>query len=172
MATATFTIEGLRELQLALRQIHTGLPRVLRLLLNHAARHVVEQARRNAQTPLERKAAESVRAVSQQLAVQVRLGGARVPFALGAEFGAYRDLHGHQVPSGAAPRVRRSSKGTSVKFIGFRQFKPWTGNQNMAGALDEPGYFFYPAIRSEADQVQEDALALLDQLLEQAGFSG
>ena len=69
------------------------------------ASFVVERARSFAFTPLQRKAAESLKAGRQAARAVVSGGGARYPFFAGAEFGS----------------------------IQFEQFDPWRGSSYDAG---------------------------------------
>lgn len=93
-------ILGLRELQFALRAMDKAKPRLLQQANKSAAEMVASRARGAAAAygSVQAKSGPSIRAVAQQRSAGVRLGGARAPYALGAEFGATR----------------------------YRQFPPWT----------------------------------------------
>lgn len=118
MAASSVRVVGMRELQAALRRVDTALPRQLRLAGNAAVAGIVTgaQARARSQGGVAAKTAPSIRAASEQRAAAVKIGGARYPFALGAEFGAQR----------------------------FRQFEPWRGNQWVM--TPGVGYFLHPEI--------------------------
>lgn len=82
------------------------------------------------------RAAETLRAGRQLAKATVTLGGARAPFALGAEFGAGRDVRRGNV-GGNPPRPGR----------GWNQFMGWRGNG------EDAGYFLYPAIRENTPEI-------------------
>lgn len=122
-----FTIQGLKEFQLALKNLGGSLPKSLREYNIKAATDIVERARGNADTPQQRKAAESLRASKSSSYVAVLLGNnGRYAFARGAEWGARK----------------------------YKQFPPWRGNQwrSWEGG---PGYFLHPAIREVGQTVLE-----------------
>lgn len=104
----TVSIQGLRELTQALRQVDTELPKALREASVEAAELVATDARGRASSMhgAARKTAPSIKAMGTQRQAVVRLGhGGRYPFALGAEFGALQ----------------------------YKQFPAWTGNGMDAG---------------------------------------
>lgn len=149
MTVPAAKVTGIRDIQRALRQVDGQSQKKLREVGNRAVQRIVVKAQANASTPMEKAAAATLRAQSQQRYAAIKLGRARVPFALGAEFGAGRNS------------TRRRSTGT---YVGYRQFKPWRGNG------EDAGYFMYPAIRAERQQTISDYLAGIGQLLDQAGF--
>ncbi len=142
-------MEGIRDVQKALRAVDKDLPKQLRAAGNTAAQIVVDAARSRASTRLERRAGRSLKVSSQQRSVAVSLGGRGFPEAFGAEFGA----------DDFRLRTRRSGR-----YIGYRQFKPWRGSG--AGA----GYFFYPAIRAKQPEVLRVYLQEVDWLVAAAGL--
>ncbi len=127
-------VEGLDALRRELRRLDAGSEWTdeLKDVNKDVADVVVTAARRRAFTPLQRKAAQSLRASRQAKRAQITGGGARFPFFGGAEFGAGQD------------RIRHAGGRT---FRGYNQFDPWTGSD--AGA----GYFLYPAIRASRQQL-------------------
>lgn len=85
----TIRVEGLAELQRELRKIDSKLPRELRVANKDAAEVVARAARARAvaQGSTAAKTAPSIKAAAEQRRSKVTLGGARYPFAWGAEFG-------------------------------------------------------------------------------------
>jgi hypothetical protein len=83
---ARIQVEGLRELQGALRRMDTDLPKQLRIGLNEIATLVADNAR-----PLiprrTGRAAGSLRAGSSQREARVRAGGGRAPYYPWLDFG-------------------------------------------------------------------------------------
>lgn len=141
-------IEGLREVQRMLRRIDRSLGPELRKAGNRAAADVVRDAKFRASTRMERAAAETLRGGSTQRGAGVRLGRAKVPFALGAEFGA-RGRYGWY----SKPQYSGS---------GGRQFRPWSGNKSDAG------YFLYPAIRANAPRLRKRYIDEINKLIARA----
>lgn len=94
IAQEAVRVEGLKELQAALREADRAFPARLRLANNEAADVVVVRGKAlaAARGPMFAKAAESLRASSEQRNAKVSLGSARVPWALGANFGAQHDI--------------------------------------------------------------------------------
>lgn len=73
------------------------------------------------------KAAPSLRATKTKNYSSIRLGGAKAPYAQGAEFGSDK----------------------------FRQFKPWRGNQWSDRGPGGVGYFLQPKIRDMDKEIQK-----------------
>lgn len=133
----TVRVEGLDELRRELRRLDdAGLSDRLKDANQRAAQIVVRRAQQRAAAlgRMEIKAAETLRPARQAARAVVTLGKASVPFALGAEFGAGRNVQ------------RTTQRGT---VLGWNQFKPWRGN----GA--DAGYFLWPGIRDSTDEVLE-----------------
>jgi hypothetical protein len=147
-------VRGLRELQSALRAADQQLPRLLRVANRNVAETVARTARSRAEAlgGVAAKTAPSIRAAAEQRAAKISFGGARYPFAGGANFGAYHDL-----PRNTARGVVR----------GWNQFPEWGGNQFTGGANDR---FIYWTIRREHDRIvaaYEDELARLARTIEE-----
>lgn len=125
-------VEGLAQFQAELRRVNRDLPRVLRLAHLDAAELVAEEARGRARARggVAAKTAPSIKAAGEQRRAKITLGGARFPFALGAEFGGGRHGPGNPTPAGGYTT----------------QFPPWRGSGGDAG------YFVYPAIRATRDR--------------------
>jgi len=107
ISTGTVKIDGLRELNKALREIGPEAEKELRAASKSVAELVANDARAAAHTigGVAAHVAPSIRAVAGVKSAGVGIGGARYPMAGGAEFGSYR----------------------------YKQFKPWRGNSSDAG---------------------------------------
>lgn len=152
-----YHVQGLADAQRALRSVDGQAQRQLTRAGNRAVRRIVARAQANATTPMERAAAATLRGASQQRYASVKLGRKAVPFALGAEFGAYRNNM----------RRRRAAPGMPTRWTvyrGYRQFKPWRGSDSTTG------YFMWPAIRSERSQVAQDYFDEITQVLRANGL--
>jgi hypothetical protein len=79
-------IEGLRELQKALKKAEGMAPTEIRLALNEAAEFVAEKARVNVPKRSGRASA-SIKAQSSQRLARVKAGGAKVPYYGWLDFG-------------------------------------------------------------------------------------
>lgn len=107
MADVGVKVEGLTELRKALKAVDAGLPKELGQVHRKLGDMVVTEAQARARGlgGVAAKSAPSLRAASQAARAQITLGGARAPYALGAEFGSGR----------------------------YKQFKPWRGSDADAG---------------------------------------
>lgn len=134
-------IIGLRDFTRALKEVGDKYPDKMRDANYQAAEQISLRARAiaSAQGGVARKASESLRASRTLNYAAIRLGSAKFPFALGAEFGALR----------------------------YRQFKAWRGNQ-WGGWEGGPGYFLHPAIRQYGPAVIADYFTKLEALHKQA----
>lgn len=94
----------------------------------------------------QRQAALSLRATRTQNYAAVRLGSARVPYALGAEFGAVKRTHTGKIARG---------------------FRPWRGNQ-FSGWSGGPGYFLHPTIREKAPELINEYMNRIDHIMTEA----
>lgn len=83
---------------------------------------------------MEARAAATLSASKSTVSARVMFGGAKAPFAGGAEFGAGQN------------RPRSTARGT---VQGWNQFNPWRGNGGDAG------YFLYPTIRERTPDIVE-----------------
>lgn len=137
------SIEGLPELQKALRALDNGLEKELAKANREVATFVASEAKGAASGlgGVAAKAAPSVGASSSSGFAGVGLGGGAYPFAGGAEFGGRR-------------------RPTTM------QFQPWRG----AGA--NAGYFLYPTIRRNAQRIEETYTENVDDLIRRAGLDG
>lgn len=91
-------------------------------------------------------AARSLRATKTQNYAAVRLGSARVPYALGAEFGT----------------LKKTRRG-----VYKRGFKRWRGNQ-WGGWSGGPGYFLHPAIRDKGPELINEYMQAIDRISQEA----
>lgn len=147
--TGTVSVEGLRELNKALRALGPDMQKKLGAASRSVAEFVASDARSAALRlgGVAAKVAPSIKGVGGARSAGVAFGGARYPMAAGAEFGAGQDLH------------RRRSSGA---YLGFNQFEPWRGNGKDAG------YFVYPSIRQDADRIVTEYGKAIDDLLKEA----
>ena len=148
----TVVIYGLRDFRSKLQRLaREGDPRGRELLKDANQRVgdlVVQGARRRASTPIERKAAGTLRAGRQLARVVVTGGTARFPYFYGAEFGSYQN-------------VVRERNGRTVR--GWNQFRPWKrpGHGNT-------GYFLFPTMRDESPRIIEEYSRELDEVSRKA----
>lgn len=120
-----------------LKEVLAGMDRLARLdatkdlkaEFNRIADDAASRGRANASTPLERRAAQTLRAASTGTGGALGFGKGFAG-AFGAEFGANQN-------------TRRQRKSGS--FLGFNQFKSWSGSGINAG------YFMWPGIRDAAE---------------------
>lgn len=140
-------VTGLKDLQKALRAVDKALPREMGTASQKVAQHVVNEATTAAQSlgPMWAKAARSLSAARQQRVAAIRFGGPRYPFALGAEFGAIRNI------------ARPTARGT---VAGWNQFRPWRGSGPGSG------YFLYPTVRREGDRIVDLYAQVIDDLVD------
>lgn len=130
-------VQGLDELRRELRKLDdAGLTTELKDVNYDVAKSVIGPAQSAAAAigRMEAAAAATLTAARAAKGARVNFGGARAPFASGAEFGAGRDTQ------------RTRASGT---YVGFRQFSPWRGNDGGAG------YFLYPTIRDLTPAIVE-----------------
>lgn len=144
-------VDGLAQLNLALKALGPKMPRELRKANKTVADFVAADAKSAAQSlgGVAAHVAPSVKSSAGVGFAGVSFGGPGYEMAAGAEFGA-----GHGLP--------RQRKGGTYK--GYNQFEPWRGN----GA--DAGYFVYPSIRHDADRIETEYGAAIDHLLEITGL--
>ncbi|MDT0472784.1 hypothetical protein RM863_11670 [Streptomyces sp. DSM 41014] len=94
----------------------------------------------------QRSAATSLRATKTQNYAAVRLGSARKPYTMGAEFGS----------------LRRTRTGAIA-----RGFQPWRGNQ-FSGWAGGPGYFLHPTIREKGEQLIAEYRESINRIMAEA----
>ena len=124
-------VEGLREFARAARSADRRFSKDLRHAHKETAEHVVDRARTEAgrHGPQAVRAATTLRSRGESLYSTVVFGSPKVPFAFGANFGAYHD------------RVRNTARGS---MLGWNQFPEWGGNEMTGGAND---LFLFRSIR-------------------------
>lgn len=143
-------IEGLNQFVKALKVAGDQYPAAMKEANYQAASEIVSAARSRAEAyggVLGKAGRQGMRASRAATYSAVLLGGARAPYAVGAEFGALR-------------RTRRNRK-----IIGG--FKPWRGNR-FGGWDGGPGYFLHPAIREEGKHVIDEYMKRVDAISERA----
>ena len=122
----TQAVTGAEEFARALRKMSPQIKRELDKRNREIGKEVIAKAKGRA-SGVSRQAARASAAMSATGArggVAIRLAGRKVPFALGAEFGAKR----------------------------YPQFMAWTGNQ-WSGIPEGVGYFMHPTIRDSVPDV-------------------
>lgn len=92
MADSRIRVDGLKELQTALRQADKDFPKELRLANKEAAEVVAAATRSSFATRpgVAPKVAASVKALAQQRNASVKIGGNAYPYAMGSNFGSIR----------------------------------------------------------------------------------
>lgn len=147
--TGTIQVEGLAELNKALRSLDGDLAKEMRDVNRSVAGFVAADARGAAQAlgGVAAHVAPSIKAVGGVSSAGVAFGGARYPMGPGAEFGAGRDL---------------SRQRSSGSYKGYNQFDAWQGNDHNAG------YFVYPSIRRDADRIETEYTKAVDALTKKA----
>lgn len=143
-------VVGLRETLTALKAIDESMVDIIQVANKKAAELVAEKAQAKAATlgRMQAAAAATLKPASLSKMATLRLGNKRVPFALGAEFGAYRNQ----------PRASRRG-GRFVSTLGWNQFEKWRGSDTGAG------YFLWPSIRENREEILAVHEAQLDKLL-------
>lgn len=150
----TVNVKGLDELRRELRKLERDGGTDGIALLKEANYKVAmmvtskAQARASGVGRQQARAAASLRPGRQQARAVVTGGSASVPFFFGAEFGSYSN-------------VQRERKGRS--FLGFNQFLPY--KQPGSGKV---GYFLYPTLSAESDNIIEMYGVELDKIMKQA----
>lgn len=132
-------VTGMREARAALKRCEDAdRQSELRSTNVEVAELIVTEGRQRAAgvSALAAKAARTLRAGRALTRATVTLGGASAPFALGAEFGAFRNQRRFNV-GGNPPRHGQ----------GWNQFAGWRGNH------EDAGYFMYPSIRENTDRI-------------------
>ena len=138
-------VDGAKELRRELAKL--DLKDDLKEVNYDVAMLVVTRSRVFAFSPLQQKAAASLKAGRQMAKAVVTGGGAKAKFFGGAEFGADRN------------RMRTSGGRT---YLGHNQFKAWRGSDRSAG------YFLYPAIRANEAAIVEKYADEMDKLTKRA----
>lgn len=137
--SGTVAVEGLTELNRALRRMGPEFPKEMRAVNKTVAEFVANDARSNAYSlgGVAAHVAPSIKASAGTTSAGVAFGGPSWPMAGGAEFGSIR----------------------------YKQFQPWRGNGPDAG------YFVYPAIRQDADRIEDEYTEAVDDLIKKVGLA-
>jgi hypothetical protein len=139
--TGDVKIEGLRQLNKSLKELGPEFPKEMRKVNKEVAGGVAEHAIRNAHS-LGGVAAHVVPSIKASAGVN------SAAVALG----------GLAHPAAGGAEFGGQRRPTT------QQFKPWRGAGSNAG------YFLYPAIREDADEIYNDYLEALDDLVHRAGL--
>jgi len=124
-------MEGFDEARRALKRMEdVDKSRQYKSASKEIAELIVREARGNASTRMERRAAQTLQPVALEAGAAVRLG---------------------------------RPHGTVAPVTGWNQFKPWKGSDTGAG------YFMWPAIRANADEIVNRYTALFDELFDEDG---
>lgn len=120
------------------------------------AQYVVEKSQARAETVgrMQARAARAMKASRTSSRAQI-IGTAdpKTPFFFGAEFGAKQDIL-------RKPRKAAGWAGPG-RYKGFRQFLPWRGNKG------EVGYFLFPTMREESQNIVEMYGDEIDKIMKQ-----
>ena len=133
--SASIGVRGLSEFRRELKKLDdAGLTNELKDANFEVASAVVGWAKTKAggEGRMAIRSADTLKASRAQARAAVSFGGASVPFAMGSEFGAMRNI------------PRRTARG---EVPGWNQFKQWRGNGSDAG------YWLFPTIRSHERQI-------------------
>lgn len=146
--SGTVKVDGLTELNRALKAIGPDAQKELREASKKVAEFVADDARAAAHTigGVAAHVAPSIKPVGGVAGSGVAMGGARYPMAGVAEFGAYGST--------------KSGWYANSNREGRPQFKPWRGNSSDAG------YFLYPAIRQDADRIETEFTHAIDDIIQ------
>jgi hypothetical protein len=162
MQGGTVAVQGLTEFRKACAQLADdndgSYDRRFIVANQRIAKLVIDAATANA-AALNRKQATNVartmRGTRTKTAAAVRLGG--LPYTFGAEFGAKY-----------IQRTVKSPFGGTREVVGWKQFLPWRGNQWAKGEVQgPPGYFLYPAIRDNTEEIVETYAAEMGALMDE-----
>lgn len=150
--TGLIKVDGLSELNRALRDMGPQMQKQLKAASKEIATFVANDARAAAEAlgGVAAHVAPSIKPSSGALSAGVALGGPAYPMAGGAEFGAGNNKM----------RSRRTGE-----YVGFRQFEPWRGNSTNAG------YFLYPSIRRDVDRIETEYTAAVEAVINRLGLS-
>jgi hypothetical protein len=139
--TGDVKVEGLRQLAAALKELDSDFPKEMRAANKKVASGVAEHAIRNAHS----------------------IGGTAAHVAPSIKASAGIRSAGVSLGGAAHPAAGGAEFGGQRRTT-TQQFKPWRGSGSGAG------YFLYPAIRADADQIVEDYREALDDLIHRAGL--
>jgi hypothetical protein len=172
-------VDGLKELQAALRAADRNLPKQLRVANKEVADVLARriQARALALGGVAAKVAPSIKAKGEQQGAAVTLGSSRYPFAMGANFGAMHDVlrdkaTGKPIGGKTVSKAAMFAKGVKVdrpkgSIVGWNQFPEWGGNQFTGGAKDR--FLYWSIVRAFPTPIEAIYVARLKQLLADVG---
>jgi hypothetical protein len=107
-------ITGLREFQRALKDAESGLPKMLRVVLNDAANVLIDYARPKIPSKSGRARA-SLKPRSSQRAVRIAVGGTKAPYYPWLDFGGQGKTHNRPPPRPFIKAGRYLYPGLSAK---------------------------------------------------------
>lgn len=139
--TGAVNVEGLRELSRALKDLGPEFPREMRITNKEVASSVADDARSRA----------------------FSLGGVAAKTAPTLKASAGATSAGVAVGGPSAPWGPGAEFGGGARPT-TQQFKPWRGNGPDAG------YFLYPTIRDNAEQIEAQYREALDDLIARVGL--
>lgn len=147
--SATVEVRGLKELRQKLKDI--DLEKDLKKVHHRVADLVAVDARQvMAGLPvggMAGRAASTIKASRSAVGARINLGSASVPFALGVEFGAHRNVQRRRGPH---------------SMLGWNQFQEWRG------AGDGAGYAIFPTIRDNRERIMAAYMDEIDRLVRPA----
>lgn len=160
---ATTTLEGYRELQLAMRRLPPEASRELRTGLKRAVDLRLVPAARGRARRASGRLAGSIRGYPQARGVMF---GSRLIYAPVQEFGGTVVHHGaRHRHGGAAGKLRRTSRGAD----GVRRSRTTSFGRHLIH-IKGKGYI-YPALRAKRDAVAEDLSNVLVAKARRVGFN-
>ena len=156
----TVRVKGLDELRRELRKLDDkGLTAELKQANFDAAKLVVEGAQGKASNKMERSAASTLTASRAAARAAVNFGGPRAPYAMGAEFGAARNVLRKIPPRQVKGKTTRDSSGRfvagEIKSVGSMTMLGWNQFKAHRGSGANAGYFLWPAVRDKTPQIVE-----------------
>lgn len=169
-AAGAVRVEGLVDLRRELSRVNRELPKELRVTHREVAKTLLTAAvaRANAMGGIFAKAARAVYAGGDNRDAFLRLRPTkRVPFVLGAEFGAKHKILRWVRGRARAVAVGPATPGRMFRRLGWHQLPEHRGNQFLGSAAG-PGFFVYPTIRAEGSRTIEQYEARLMSLLARA----
>jgi hypothetical protein len=135
-------VRGLNELVRDMRAVYPELPKIIRETNRAFANRIVPDVQRayEARYPaVSGRGRASIRALAGASRATIAMGGARVPYIVGQEFGSDR----------------------------YPQFSPWTGRA-PGSPVGSRGRFLYPTIRALAPELADEYATEVDRALAQA----
>jgi hypothetical protein len=149
-STDVVGVVGLAELRRRLKAIDDSLDDIITVANKKTADMVRAKAEAKAGSlgrPGAVRSAATMKVTQSPKFASLRLGNKATPGALGEEFGAYRNI------------VRPTRRRKQTTMLGWNQFQGWRGSGQGAG------YYFWPTVRDNADEIRQVHEAELQRLL-------